>query len=281
MSTTCYALVRGSALRVTGLDKRGSVPNTLSYCTSTSITKVTITEVSEGGSNELLRNDDGEARIFLPQSAQTVRYEADIDFSNCDPGMIELLTGNPAVTNAAGDYVGFDAKTRLPAAAFAMEIWSRIAGQACNDNTVEGGFGEVPFGEGPFGVAPSVVGGGRQYGYTLFPFLRGGVLTGFAFNNGRVSFGIRGAQLRRGSRWGVGPYDLTGDGERLSTPVSRNTSFRQAIYRSNPPDPSCGVQTFTPVVIDGGSPAATSPDIIDGGSPSTTTDDIIDGGSAA
>lgn len=281
MTTTCYALVRGSALRVTGLTNRGAVPDTIAYCTSRNVAKITVNEVSESASNETLRNESDELRIFLPRPAETIRYTADIEFSNTDPGIIGLLSGNPAVVDASGDTVGFDAKTRLPAVSFAMELWSRIAGQACQDNTVEGGFGEVPFGEGPFGIAPSVIGGGRQYGYTLFPFLKGGVMSGFSFSNGKVTFTLSGAQVQRGSKWGSGPYELTGEGERLFVPVSRNTQFRQVILRSNPPDPSCGVQTFTEDIIDGGSAASTSADIIDGGSAAVTSDDIIDGGNAA
>lgn len=255
MTTKCYALVRGSALRVTGLTKRGywEIPPGIIWTLVTkSITKITIIEVAEGGTNETLRNDEDELRIYLPSPAQTIKYTADIEFTKTDPALIYMLTGNPVVVDASGDIVGFDANTRLPVQQFAMEVWSKLSGVACTDDA-------------------------QQYGYSLFPFLRGGILGGFVFSDGAVSFVLRGAQVQRGSRWGSGPYDLTGEGERLVTPVSGNTRFRQFISPIPPPEPTDGV-VYSTDIVDGGSPSSTSSDIIDGGSPSSTTDDILDGG---
>lgn len=262
MSTECYAMVRGSAIRVTGLGSAGQVPEPIQFATSKSVAKVTISEVIESGNNETMKSDqvDDRVRLRLNQPDVTVRYTADIDFLKVDPGVLWLVAGMPLVYNAppygfglgafgetpfggdvdlsAHDLIGFDMETRRPAVSFALEIWSRLAGTACEDGT-------------------------RQWGYTLFPFLKGGYLSGFEFSKGLVSFNLRGAQARRVARWGVGPHDLEGEHERLIEPVSGNTLYRQMLTTAPPPTEVCGLQQIT--------------DVIEGGSASDTTADIIDG----
>jgi hypothetical protein len=251
-------MVRGSGLRVTGLTARGELPDPILYATSKSVTSVNINEVSESGSSEMLRTEDtDEPRLRIITPTQTIRYTADINFLRVDPGLISLVSRVPVVTNALGDIVGFDSDTRLPAAAFGMELWSRITGQPCD---------------------PS---GARLWGYTVFPFLKGGVLSGFTFQNGRVSFSLRGAQTRRGVGWGVGPHDLTGVGERLLEPVSRNTGWRTFLSTIQPPAQQDGIQTLVEDEIDGGTASFTTADILDGGFAPTVTTPTVDGGSAA
>lgn len=273
MSTECYAMVRGSALRVTGLSPCGSVPDPIPSAVSKSVSRVEINEVTEAGSNELLRNDVEEPRLHFVRSEETVRYTADISFLRVDPGILSLVSGVPLVYGPGGGYgfgegpfgetpfgvggsavVGFDADLRVPATAFAMEVWSNLSGANCAD-------------------------GQRRYGYTLFPYLRGGVLSGFQFANGLVSFTLLGAQTRRGSKWGIGPYDLEGPWARLTSEVSGNTSWRTFVTTSAPPEQSDGIVWFRDI-IDNGDADHVSSDIIDGQTVITSSD-IIEGGSAA
>ena len=190
MSTECYSLIRGSGFRATRLTARGELPETIEFATSKSVVNIQIDEVTEGGVNDLIRTDlEDEPRIRFTRAAQTIRYDTGIKFLRVDPGVLNLVAGVPLVENAAGDVAGFDAQTRLSAASFALEVWSRLAGNRCADGT-------------------------PRYGYTLLPFLKGGILSGFVFSNGLVSFNLVGARARRNSKWNVGPYDLEGDHER-------------------------------------------------------------------
>jgi hypothetical protein len=156
---------------------------------------------------------------------------------------------------------------------FGLEVWSKLTGAACSSSSVVSGFDEMGYGDGPFGGAETQ----RKYGYTVFPHLRGGHLTGFQFDNGLVSFNIRGAQTRRAPQWNVGPYDLRGPWERLLQPVSRNTLFRQTLTIATPPTEVCGIQETTDT-IDGGTASVTTSDVIDGGTAASTTPWIINGG---
>lgn len=240
MTTQCYAMVRGSAIRVTGLGTLGEVPDPIQYAVSKSVSTVTINEITESSSNEGLKSEDidDRTRLRLVQPEQPVRYTLDIAFLRTDPGVLSLIAGVPVVLNSAGDVSGFDSGTRRPAVSFGLEVWSKLAASACVD-------------------------GVRQWGYTVFPYLRGGYLTGFTFENGLVSFTLRGAQTRRVPRWGVGPFDLEGVHERLTEVVSRNTMFRQMLTVAQPPVQQDGIQQ--------------AEDIIDGGSATVTTADIVDG----
>lgn len=240
MTTQCYAMVRGSAIRITGLDQFGSLPSTIQFATSKSVATVSINENTESSSNEALNSEDVDdtSRLRFVRPEQIVQYKIDVDFLRADPGVLALIAGVPLVLNASGDVTGFDSETRRPAVSFALEVWSKLAGAACADGT-------------------------RQYGYTVFPFLRGGYLTGFTFENGAVSFNLRGAQTRKVPRWGVGPFDLEGPHERLTEVVSRNTMFRNMLTTALPPTEENGIQEITDV-IEGGSATVTSADVIDG-----------------
>lgn len=245
-------MVRGAALRTTALKPCGTIPDEITYAASKSVISVRINEVVESGRNELLRTEEDVPRLHFVQSDQTIRYRLDINFARVDPEMLNLIASVPVVANAAGDLVGFDSDTRLPVAAFGLEVWSRLAGRDCVD-------------------------GQRQWGYTVFPYLKGGTLTGFTFANGLVSFNVVGAQTRRVVRWGVGPYDLEGPFRRLLEPVSGNTAWRTMVTTAPPPEETQGVVTVQDE-IDGGTASVTSSDEIDGGDAANAGPWIIDGG---
>ena len=312
----CYTMVRGSAVRVTGLTPQGQIPlGPIEYGVSKSIARIETFEVTEGGGNELIRHEDtDEARLHIVSPTETIRFRTDINFTKCDPSVLSLITGVPVVQSPAGDVVGFDAKTRLPIKAFALEIWSRLADAPIRvSETV--GFGLMPFGTGPFGLEEEVaiprycngqevvipgIGFGTQpfdrapfgralvpstsfiykqkWGYTLFPFLKGGTVGGFKFSrDGLVSFNLRGAQTRKNPGWGVGPYDLDGPHKRLDQPVSRNTNWRNMVLTYGPPEPTTGTLVFDDIIY-GGSGGTSTGDVIDGGSGGTSSPDIINGG---
>jgi hypothetical protein len=223
MPTKCYAQVRGSVIRVTRLDACGNPdPGASAVVVSKRVSTITIDEVTDDGTNIRERNFGDELCVVDDAYTQIIGYTADIALCGVDPDLVSLLTGQPVVTNAAGDIVGFDATTSVDpdAFGFAIEVWSRIAGAACD---------------------PS---GNRPWGYTVLPFLKGGRLGGFSFENGAVQFTISGAQTRDGNGWGVGPYDVDRDGANapapLNEPLSEATHYRNILVTLDPPEAACG-----------------------------------------
>jgi hypothetical protein len=208
---------------VTRLDACGTPdPGASAVVVSKRVSTVTIDEVTDDGTNIRDRNFADELCVVDDAFTQVLGYTADIALCGVDPGLISLLTGQPTVTNALDEIVGFDANTGidLDSFGFALEVWSRIAGSACD---------------------PS---GNRQWGYTPFPYLKGGRLGGFSFENGAVQFTISGAQTRDGNGWGVGPYDVDRDElgapSPLHTALGANTHFRNIVVTLDPPAASCG-----------------------------------------
>ena len=225
MPTKCFAQVRGSVIRATRLDACGKpVPGATSVAVSKRISSVAIDEVSEDGTNIRERNFGDELTVVDEGFASLIGYTANGMLSGVDPDLISLFTKQALVKNASGDTVGFDASTGidLDGFGFALEIWSKIAGGACDAN------------------------GRRLWGYTVFPYLKGGRLGDFTFENGQVQFQIMGAQTRNGNQWGVGPFDVDrgiGPGfvpGPLFTPLGTSVQYRNMMVALDPPVASCG-----------------------------------------
>lgn len=228
--TKCFAQVRGRVIRVTRLDACGNPdPGASAVVVSKRVSSVTIDEVTDDGTNIRERNFGDELCIVDDAFTSVIGYTGVIALCGVDPDLISLFTGNPVVRNASGDVVGFDAMTGidLDSFGFAIEVWSRIAGSACD---------------------PS---GNRLWGYTPFPYFKGGRLGGFSFENGAVQFTINGAQTRDGNGWGVGPYDVdrddNGDPAPLFEAIPANAHYRNIVVSLDPPAASCGAFSLASV----------------------------------
>lgn len=222
MPTQCYAQVRGSVIRVTRLDSCGNpVPGASAVAVSKRISTITIDEVTDDGTDIRDRNFGDEMCVVDDSYTSILGYTGEIALCGVDPDLVSIFTDQPVVSNAAGDAVGFDATTDvdLDTFGFALEVWSRIAGAACTD-------------------------GSRKWGYTVFPFFKGGRIGGFSFENASVQFTISGAQTRDGNGWGVGPFDVdrdeSGNPAPLNSALTPNTHYRNMLVTLDPPEASCG-----------------------------------------
>ena len=236
-------MLRGSAIRATALDKRGYVTNPVRTAASISVSSIEVMEnVSESG-NEVLKNPQGEGRVHLVKTALPLWYSVDIRFLRVDPGLFSLVSGVNPVQDAFGNITGFDSAPKTPATSFALEVWSSVK----TEPSPKMGFGAGPFGSMPFGDSVGddpLPCGTREWGYTLFPLLKGGRLSGFDFKNGLVSFSLIGAKTMRNPKWGTGPHDLGELNTRLPDPVGSRVSWRNTLTLAQPPEQTNGIVEF-------------------------------------
>lgn len=286
--TETYTMVRGSAIRMTALEPCGSVPDdVIRYAVSKCVTKVGVGDIIEAANNEVVRDSGDDPALHFVTPPETLGYNVDIEFLKVNPAILALVTGIDPVMDLEDRIIGFDTKMRVKTPAFALEVWSKLIGEACltiTDGAGEGGFGEGAFGEMPFGDFEAT-GTFTQprWGYTLFPFLKGGYIPGYEIANGLVSFKVVGAQTRWGTSWGRGPYDLTEEEfTRLPTPVSGNVAWRNLILRSAPPTETEGVAEAIDVVDNGtaANPHPLATGTLDGGAVFTSSG-LVEGGRAA
>lgn len=291
MATDCYSMVRGSVARFTLLDHRGNpVIGPSSVITTKGITTVAVNEIIESRATALMRTPYDDPRVITRERTNTIGFSADIALCGVDPDLIHMLTGQSRVTNALGDVVGNDAELRSRVVNFSMEVWSKLT------QPVDG----------------------YSFGYTVFPRIRGGRVSGFSFKNGAIDFAVTGSRTYKNNKWGYGPYDLFWDGgtwncatppvmvdlgfgvgpfgsmpfgdsssgvlrvdyPRQARPVSKNLHWRNMLV-AQVPEVAPGAQPLSDVIDNFFSaPGSQTPDILDGGTSASTSSDVVDGGTS-
>jgi hypothetical protein len=225
---TDFKLIRGRRLRVTKTDACGSPylgPDsrvvtsgfiTLGFTTN----NVTTEAVS-------VVNANGEECISEPAKSKFANYTVAGTFCGVMPELFSMLTGMPVVKDAAGlEAIGIDVDSSvdIEATGAAVEVWSTVPGGACDES------------------------GDPEYGYTISPFLKGGVLSGITFENGALTFGFEGATTRDGNSWGAGPYDVeldeTSTPGPLNIPLSSTNHLRIIKTSVAPPAETDGAEAL-------------------------------------
>jgi hypothetical protein len=221
-SNTCFSLVRGRAMRVTRLDGCGAVdlgPD--SAVVSDGFITVQLTAQTDEGETISITNAAGKVCILDEPCPTFTGYEVQVEFCGVNPLLLELMTGQPSVTDAEGNRVGFRMNTGIDACAsgFALEVWSQVPSAVCDPNA------------------------GVSYGYFLVPFLKGGVVGDFTIGNDAVNFTLSGAKSKDGNNWQEGPYDIvkddTGAAGPLLEPVDSRDHLWMQLTTVAPPEPSC------------------------------------------
>lgn len=224
MATTCYPLVRGRAMRVTRLDGCGNpVPGADSQVTSDGFISVALAAQTDEGTTISVQNAAGKICILDEPCPTFTGYDITVEFCGVDPDLFALLTGQPTISNEAGDTVGFRMNSKVDACdfGFALELWSNVPAAACEAGAT-----------------------GGTFGYMLIPFARGGVIGDFTVGNDAVNFTMQGAKSRDGNAWGVGPYDVvsgaSGAPSKLPEAIDSNDHLLVQTTSVPPPEPTCG-----------------------------------------
>lgn len=185
MSSTCFASVRGVALRATALN---------SCCTP--VTKACGVVVTKGFISAVVTQENDPATVIKVKSAndQVCVYDPGvdslldlqvvIDLCQVNPELVAMMTGQSTILDYAGNAVGFRRGTSLgPDNRYALEIWSDISNGAC------------------VGTPPV-----KTYGYYLLPCLRNSVITGpITFDSGNAVTVQITAKTTIPTLWGTGP----------------------------------------------------------------------------
>lgn len=220
----CFPLVRGRVMRATRLDECGRIkPAAVSSIATDGFVSVALTANIEEGEEITVVNAAGRTCVRDAAVPTFTGYGIAITFCDVNPELYAMMTNQKVVFDSAGVAVGFRVNTKvdISKANFALEVWSNVPGVACD-----------PLDEAAAGA----------YGYTLIPFVSGGVLGDFTFENGAVSFTLQNAASKDGTGWGVGPYDVVpgaSGASALLEPLDANDHLHVQYTTVAPPEPSC------------------------------------------
>jgi hypothetical protein len=219
----CFSLVRGSAMRVTALDgcgkpKLGACANVV----SDGFVSVGFTANTDTGTEINVVNAAGKTCVRDTPQPLFTGYAVEIAFCQVNPELMALVTGqNPLYNLQSGEADGFTIDSDISSgdSAFALELWSDVPADIC------------------------AAGSAGSFGYTLVPFLQGGVFGDFTIENDAVTFTVTGAQTKTGSGWGTGPYNVMPDATGLPAKLPRAIKKGEHLWVEKtsiaPPDPEC------------------------------------------
>lgn len=238
MGNVRFPLIRGKVMRATRLDAFGAVKDSgcssiatkgiVSVALTANITEPEVITVVNAAGEECVR-DQGNPTFS--------NYSVAITFCDVDPELYAMMTNQDVVYDSAGDAVGFrvNSKADITQANFALEVWSNTSST-----------------------------GTAAWGYTLLPFISGGVIGDFTLENAAVSFTLQNAATKDGTAWGVGPYDVVSDGtgpSPLLTALDAYDHLHVQYVTIAPPTPSANCLASGPAATGAtaGSPGTYTP----------------------
>lgn len=240
-----FSLIRGRRLRATKVDRCGNpVLGPRSRLVTKGFITLTFTPNNETTDAITVTNASGEQCISEPAQPRFVNGTVAGTFCKVMPDLFSMLTGMPTVRSADDlEAIGIRLNSRvdIDASAAGLEVWSSVPQAVCG------------------------VSGLPDYGYSIMPFVKGGVLSGITWENGALTFGIEGATTRDGTAWAAGPYDVELDENGVPGPLNRPLDaydhFEMIKVQVAPPEPTDGpVALGVPATgFTAGSPATPTP----------------------
>lgn len=217
-------------MRATALDSCGRIKSqAISSITTDGFVSVALTAVIQEAEVISVTNAGGKVCVEDKGTPEHRGYGVAITFCNVNPQLYAMMTNQVVVFDGAGNAVGFRVNTgRSTADAnFALEVWSGV------------GTSDVCSGDQS----------GMGYGYTLLPFISGGVLGDFTLENNAVTFTLQNAATKDGTQWDVGPYDVVDDNgtpSPLLEPLDVKDHLHVQYTTIAPPEPDCDADASGP-----------------------------------
>jgi hypothetical protein len=227
-----FPLVRGRTMRVTAVDQCCAPaygPDAM--VVTDGFVSVALTANITEAEEIVVTNANGKTCVRDPGCSEFQGYGVEITFCEVSPCLFSIVTGQPAYVDAAGNIIGFrmNSGVSVCASGFALEVWMGVPGVAC-------------------------AGDAGAFGYLLLPCLTGGVIGDFTIENAAVTFTVTGAATKDGNGWGVGPYNVVGDGVSpaggsagpLPSPLEADDHLLAIFTTVPPPDETDGCVELLP-----------------------------------
>lgn len=224
MKSRAPSFLRGKRMRATLLDGVGRpIYGDASVVTTKGFVSVGSTTNIEEGEAITQPNANGETCINEAATPTFNGFAVEAEFCEVDFALFSMLTGQDVVLDSTGTrIVGIDESTKvnLSNVQFALELWLGASGL---DNPSAGAQG--------------------SFGYLLYPFLGGGVISDITVENAAITFTVTGMQTKNGAAWGSGPYNVElvdGTPSPLFQPLTAATHRRIMQVEVAPPEPQSG-----------------------------------------
>lgn len=228
----CPKYLQGYSVRVTNLDDCGNPEfGECGFATSDGFIQATLAPNVEAPDEFKQKNAHG---VYLTnqRSRPLLNWiDLTIQFREVDFELFSMVTGQTKILNDAvsPEVVGLGlTEANFATGNIALELWMGNDEEACGE-------GDLPW-----------------YGYNLLPWVvEGAVTTVDPVTNGMINFTIA-SRTRKGTPWGVGPYDVelssigANEPRPLVASVPTDAHWWGPIQTQlAPPESSCGCQTLS------------------------------------
>lgn len=183
MATKVLNSLKGRVIRLTRLDACGvPVIGACSTIVTDGFISVDFSPEEESGEEFTQKNAWGDLCISEKDADLVKWVNVTIKMCEVHPDVLDLVAGGTSLTSGV-DTVGTSFGQSYSATAFALEVWTKQAGSACE-------------------------GGSPEWGYFLFPFCKNGKVAGVGpIENGTMDIDVSGEAQPAPADWGINPYE--------------------------------------------------------------------------
>lgn len=218
MPAECAKVLKACLAQFVLLDVCGNpVTGAASKLTTKGFIQVVATAQIEAGTETVLRNACGEIEIDEIDDDEFKRYDLEMDFVQIDPEGLSLIANARALADAEANTKGFAVNRSIVSNHFSLELWTKVAGQACS------------------------VDGLPLWYYFAIPHIGGGVMTDFSFLDGPLTLKVTAKSKDASALWGRGPSCVLP----ATGPAIAEDHLVGYLTDIQPPDPVCGLQALS------------------------------------
>jgi hypothetical protein len=182
MATQEFKSLKGRTMRLTRLDACGvPVVGACSSIVTPGFITVEFAVEEEAGDEQTLKNAWGELEVSEKDADTNKWVNVTINATRVNPDVADLVAGATPLDDGT-DTIGYSVGQTNNTSAFAVEVWTKMAGGACS-------------------------GGTQKWGYFVAPFCLNGKFSGsVSIENGPMTMELSGEGQPAPADWGVNPY---------------------------------------------------------------------------